>query len=559
VFHPLIFRLPNKPPIMLFRHRFLLVLVTAAALVSGWAVEKAPAPERPNILWISCEDMSPRLGCYGDTTIPTPNIDRLAREGIRFSNAFCTAGVCAPSRNAIITGMYQTSTGGHNMRTLYDTYPTKTGLPKEYSVVMAPDVKAFPEFLRATGYYTSNNVKTDYQFEAPPTVWDEVSTKAHWKNRPENQPFFSVFNNTVTHESQVWQRKDLPLRVDPARISVPPYYPDTKTVRQDMARFYSNIRDMDDWVGGILKQLEDDGLLDKTIIFFWSDHGDGLPFVKREIYDRGLRVPLIVRFPDGRFAGTTRDELISMIDLAPTVLTLAGTAPPAYMQGRAFLDPKTGRRPAGVQPRRVVFGARDRLDSEYDRVRTVHDGRYQYVRNFYPDRPLYMDIAYRKQQPMMAELLQLRDAGKLNPTQMRWFQTTKPVDELYDLTTDRFELTNLADNPAYGGHLKRLRKELDKWLNETNDLGKLPEKELVRQMWQGADKPPVTATPQVARSGDRLTLSCSTPGASIAYRIGDSKSWRVYTTPITMPKDQILTVMAMRIGYAKSPEVPVMP
>ncbi|RIV23962.1 DUF229 domain-containing protein [Fibrisoma montanum] len=544
---------------MLFRHRFLLVLVTTAALVSGWAVEKAPAPERPNILWISCEDMSPRLGCYGDTTIPTPNIDRLAREGIRFSNAFCTAGVCAPSRNAIITGMYQTSTGGHNMRTLYDTYPAKTGLPKEYSVVMAPDVKAFPEFLRATGYYTSNNVKTDYQFEAPPTVWDEVSTKAHWKNRPENQPFFSIFNNTVTHESQVWQRKDLPLRVDPARISVPPYYPDTKTVRQDMARFYSNIRDMDDWVGGILKQLEDDGLLDKTIIFFWSDHGDGLPFVKREIYDRGLRVPLIVRFPDGRFAGTTRDELISMIDLAPTVLTLAGTAPPAYMQGRAFLDPKTGRRPAGVQPRRYVFGARDRLDSEYDRVRTVHDGRYQYVRNFYPDRPLYMDIAYRKQQPMMAELLQLRDAGKLNSTQMRWFQTTKPVDELYDLTTDRSELTNLADNPAYGGHLKRLRKELDKWLNETNDLGKLPEKELVRQMWQGADKPPVTATPQVARSGDRLTLSCSTPGASIAYRIGDSKSWRVYTTPITMPKDQVLTVMAMRIGYTKSPEVPVMP
>ncbi|CCH52948.1 N-sulphoglucosamine sulphohydrolase [Fibrisoma limi BUZ 3] len=552
---------------MTFRHRFLLLLVTAAALVSGWAIEKAPerrdagsAPTvPPNILWISCEDMSPRLGCYGDTTIPTPNIDRLAREGIRFTNAFCTAGVCAPSRNAIITGMYQTSTGGHNMRTQYDTYPAKTGLPKEYSVVMAPEVKAFPEFLRAAGYYATNNVKTDYQFEAPPTVWDEVSNKAYWKNRPDNRPFFAVFNNTVTHESQVWQRKDLPLRADPARIKVPPYYPDTKTVRQDMARFYSNIRDMDDWVGDILKQLETDGLLDKTIIFFWSDHGDGLPFVKREIYDRGLRVPLIVRFADGRFAGTTRDELISMIDLAPTVLTLAGLTPPTYMQGRAFLDPQTGRRPATGQPRRYVFGARDRLDSEYDRVRTVHDGRYQYVRNFFPDRPLYMDIAFRKQQPMMAELLQLRDAGKLNPTQMLWFRPNKPAEELYDLTTDPYELTNLAEKPAYAGHLKRLRKEMDKWLTETNDLGKIPEKELVQQMWQGADKPPVTAAPQATRSGDKVALSCSTPGASIAYRIGDSKSWQVYTKPIDIPRQQYMTAVAMRIGYTRSPEVPVTP
>ncbi|QJW91250.1 sulfatase-like hydrolase/transferase [Spirosoma taeanense] len=544
---------------MRYRSALFLLLLAVAGLASGWlplSEDLAPAPDRPNILWISCEDMSPRLASYGDSTISTPNISRLAREGVRYTNVFCTAGVCAPSRNAIITGMYQTSTGGHNMRTLNNTYPEKTGLPKEYSIVMPPDVKAFPEYLRAAGYYTTNNDKTDYQFEAPPTVWDEVSKKAHWRNRSPDQPFFAVFNSVVTHESQVWMRKDLPLRANPAQLHVPPYYPDTKTVRQDMARFYSNIRDMDDWVGQLLDELEADGQLDKTIIFFWSDHGDGLPFVKREIYDRGLRVPLLVRFPDGRFAGTTREELVSMIDLAPAVLTLAGIKPPDYMQGNAFLNLKTGKRPASIQPHRYVFAARDRLDSEYDRVRTVHDGRYQYIRNFFPQKPLYMDIDYRKQQPMMAELLRLRDAGALNPTQMLWFQKTKPVEELYDLKTDPYELTNLATQPAYSQHLRRLRQEMDRWLTDTKDLGAIPEKELVRQWWHGQDTPPTTASPQMIWSGNKLTLSCSTPGASLAYKpAGAGSGWRVYTGPVTLPPGQSITAVAMRIGYQKSSEV----
>ncbi|GAA4465766.1 sulfatase-like hydrolase/transferase [Nibrella saemangeumensis] len=546
------------------RYTLIGLLATAVWLTSGWIPAptnpaSAPLPGRPNILWLSCEDMSPRLGCYGDSTVPTPNIDRLAREGVRYTNVFCTAGVCAPSRNAMITGMYQTSTGGHNMRTLYDTYPQKTGLPKEYSVVMPPQVKAFPEYLRAADYYTTNNAKTDYQFDAPPTVWDEVGAKAHWRNRTgeaARRPFFAVFNNVVTHESQVWVRKDQPLRADPAKIKVPPYYPDTKTVRQDMARFYSNIREMDDWVGDLMKQLEADGLLDKTIIFFWSDHGDGLPFIKREIYDRGLRVPLIVRFPDGRFANTTRDELISMIDLAPTVLTVAGVEPPQYMQGQAFLEAQTGNRPKRVQPRRYIFAGRDRLDSEYDRVRTVHDGRYQYIRNFYPERPLYMDIAFRKQQPMMAEMLQLRDAGKLNAVQMNWFRATKPAEELYDLRNDPYQLTNLADKPAMAGNLKRLRKELDKWLVESKDLGGVPEKELVRQMWDGQNKPPVTAVPRIARSSSQLSISCPTEGASIGYKVsGEDSNWRVYTKPISAPAGKTVTAIAMRIGYTPSAEV----
>jgi arylsulfatase A-like enzyme len=508
----------------------------------------------PNILWLSCEDMSPHLGCYGDTTIPTPNIDRLAREGVRFSNAFCTAGVCAPSRNAIITGMYQTSTGGHNMRTLYNTFPEKTGLPSQYSIVPPPDVRAFPEYLRRAGYYTTNNVKTDYQFEEPPTVWNAVSNKAHWRNRPGNQPFFAVFNNTVTHESQVWARKDLPLRVDPSRIKVPPYYPDTKTVRQDMARFYSNIRDMDDWVGEMLKQLEDDGLLNNTIVFFWSDHGDGLPFVKREIYDRGLRVPLIVRFPGGQGAGTVRSDLISMIDLAPTVLSLAGLPAPKSMQGQAFLGTY-----AAKKPRQYIFAARDRLDEQYDRVRAVHDGRYQYIRNFYPGKPLYMDIAYRKQQPMMAELLRLRDEGQLTPAQMQWFRPTKPAEELYDLQTDPYQLTNVVDQPAQAQQVKRLRQQLDHWLTDTHDLGSTPEKELIRLWWQGKDQPPLTATPDIRQQGNQLVIRCATPGASIAYKLADgsplsTNDWLVYTQPLDVSRPASVTAVARRIGYRLSAE-----
>jgi arylsulfatase A-like enzyme len=508
------------------------------------------AQRLPNILWLSCEDLSPHFGCYGDSTVPTPNIDRLAREGVRFTNAFTTAGVCAPSRCAIITGQYQTATGGHNMRTLSNTYPEQTGLPKEYSVVPPSDVRAFPEYLRARGYYTTNNNKTDYQFQSPPTVWDETSGQAHYKNRAPDQPFFAVFNSTLTHESQVWERARLPLRVDPARVKLPPYYPDTKTVRQDVARHFSNVRDLDDWVGEKLRELEAAGLLDSTIIFFWSDHGDGLPFFKREVYDRGLRVPLLVRFPDGKFAGTTRDELISMIDLAPTVLSLAGIPTPKAMHGQAFFG-----KFAAKTSRRYVFGASDRLDSHYDRVRSVHDGRFQYVRNFRPDQPRYLDLAYRKQQPMMRELLELRDAGKLNETQRLWFEPTKPAEAFYDLKTDPYQLTNLADDPRYAADLKRLRTAFETWQREVPDLGATPEKELIRRWWNGAEVPPTTADPVLTRRGDRLEIRCATEGASIGYRLLGETRWRVYTEPVRVPAGTKVQAVAHRIGYRRSREV----
>ena len=501
---------------------------------------------KPNILWISAEDLSPRMAAYGDSTISTPNLDRLAREGVVFNHAYTSAGVCSPSRNAMITGRYQTSNGGHNMRTLFNTYPEKTGLPKSYNTVPPAEVRLFPEYLRAAGYYTSNNVKTDYQFEAPPTVWDEVSNTADWRGRNENQPFFSVINFTTTHESQIWARADHEMRVDPAKVPLPPYYPDNEISRTDVARHYSNLSELDDQIAEVLAKLEEDGLLENTIIFFWGDHGDGLPFYKREVYRRGLHIPLIARFPNKIKAGTYDNTFINAIDFGPTVLSLAGIEPPTQMQGKAFLgDHKTS------EGHQYIFGARDRIDSEYDRVRSVMDAEYQYIKNYFPEKPLYMDIAYRKNMPMMQMILDMKEKGELNEDQMFWFQETKAEEELYNWREDPFQLHNIASDPAYAEKLEELRNALVKWEEETEDKGGIPEKELLNAMWNGLDSPPITANVQVYQTPDEVKFNCMTAGASIAYRKENSDRWEVYTKPIDLEAGNY-EAMAMRIGYRPS-------
>ena len=517
----------------------------------GVALAQSPAP-LPNILWISCEDLSPHFDFYGDNSVATPNLTRLSKEGITYDNVFTTAGVCAPSRCAIITGVNQVTAGGHNMRTLL--IPEKTGLPKSYSIVTPDGIKAFPEYLRGKGYYCTNNSKTDYQFVAPPTVWDEISEKASWRNRQKGQPFFAVVNFMVTHESQVWMRKNHPMHVDPSKVKLPPLYPDTDTVRRDVARFLSNVADLDSLVGILLHELEEDQLTENTIIFFWSDHGDGLPFFKRELYDRGLHVPLVIRFPGKIDAGKRDARLISSIDFAPTVLSLAGIEPPSYMQGKAFL----GKYKAN-KPNTYIYAARDRMDSEYDRVRAVRDTRYKYIRNFHPELPLYQNIEYRLQQGMMKEILQLKEKGELNSTQMKWFVPTKPAEELYDLSNDPYELNNLATDAKQQATLNRFRKEMDRWLMEAKDLGAVEEKQLLKSMWHG-DHPPSTADVDIDVSAENLvTLSCETKSASIGFKIIDERgsepiSWKVYTQPFKLSKGQTVKAVAQRIGFEKSSE-----
>jgi len=289
----------------------------------------------PNILWISLEDTNPFYGCYGDKIAQTPNLDKLADQGCRWTNCFSTAPVCAPARSAVITGMYPTSIGTHHMRTTH-TNPTTPELPTPYSAVLPHYVKCFTEYMRAQGYYCTNNDKTDYQFDSPFTAWDECGTEAHWRNRStKDQPFFAVFNLMQTHEGQMFEENCKEIEFDPAEMMLPPYFPDTPKVRKAYAKMYTNIKYCDKQLGQLIQQLEDDGLADNTYIFNWSDHGP-LPRGKRWLYDSGVHVPLIVKGP-GIKPSQVSDDLVSTIDLAPTMLSLANINIPHHIQGKAFL------------------------------------------------------------------------------------------------------------------------------------------------------------------------------------------------------------------------------
>ena len=367
-----------------------------------------------NIVWLVVEDMSPWLACYGDATVPTPNIDRLAREGARYENAHATSPVCAPARSSLITGMFATRIGSMQMR---NGSPSRSAIEKDpdayadipgYEAVPPAFVRCFPEHLRAAGYYCTNNSKKDYQFREPIGVWDESSNQAHWRNRAEGQPFFAVFNHGGTHESQAFpESRRRPQVVSPEDVPIPPFYPDTPAVRDALARTYNNIAAMDLWVGGKLDELEDAGLLDNTIVMFYSDHGVGLPRGKRSCYDTGTRVPLIVLYPDGQGAGTTESRVVSFVDFGPTVLSLAGIEPDDRLDGVPFLGEyayETGDFRQGY-----AFSHADRFDSVYDRVRSVSDGRYRYVRNYITDEPYLIANAYRERIPMTADLYALRE------------------------------------------------------------------------------------------------------------------------------------------------------
>lgn len=524
--------------------------------------------KRPNILWISFEDTSPRYGCYGDPIARTPNVDRLAAEGCTWPNAYSSAPVCAPARCGVITGMYATSVGAHHMRTTH-TQEGMPAVPTPYSAVLPAYVKCFSEYLRGAGYYCTNNIKTDYQFEPPQTAWDELSFEAHWRNRPDSdQPFFAVFNFEQSHESGMWPENCKGLHYDPDEIILPPYFPDTPKVRETMARLYSNITDNDTRMGQLLDQLEEDGLAENTIVMHWSDHGP-LPRGKRWLYDSGLHIPMIVRWPGHLEAGSRSDDLVSSIDLAPTVLSLAGVEVPPHLQGQAFIGEHAERRD-------YIFASRDRLDSIYDRARAARDERFKYIRNYYPEkgRPAFQNYLHRL--PIMSELWRLHLEGGLTELQEEiFFATNRPAEELYDTHADPDELQNLADDPAFADDLQRLREAMDDWIDEVGDLGEISEFEMVRR-WYPDGVQPQTAEPLAVvidhdhpavdfyhedeqyQTPALLMLECSTEGASIAWRYEDDPAdrWRLYTGLIRLsPDDAPITTKAVRIGYAESEQV----
>ncbi len=458
---------------------FCLVLIFSLAALN--------AADRPNILWITAEDLSPALGSYGDSDAKTPNLDAFAKEAVRYTQAFAAAPVCSPSRSTLITGMWAPSLGTSQMRS---TFP------------LPPTVKGFPSYLREAGYFTSNRVKTDYNTSDERRLiqecWDLSTSTAHWRDpkRAADQPFFAVMNHMVTHQSatmvwphEVFQREIqstlLPAAIhSPDAVRVPPYYPDTPLVRKELARFHDCVSKLDEQVGEILRELEEDGLADETIVFFYSDHGSGMPRHKRLLHDSGMHVPLLVRFPEKYRSlapagpGETVDRLVSFVDFAPTVLALAGIEAPDFMQGDAFLGKEVAPAPE------YVYGFRDRVDEAYDCSRSIRSRDYLYIRNFMPHLSRAQPSVYSDLGAIQREIAghAAQNAATLTDAQRAYVAPTRPVEEFYDLKKDPDNLVNLAAGemtPEQKTALDAHRAAFKQRRAELLDVAFLPESNVV--------------------------------------------------------------------------------
>lgn len=453
-------------------------LLAMPACIFLLAAHSASA-EGPNILWLTAEDLSQDLGCYDDPDATTPRLDAFARQSLKFDRAFATAPVCSPARSCLITGMFATSLGTQRLRSQFP-------VPDE--------VIPFPALLRQAGWYCSNNVKTDYNVRDEAAfvraAWDESSPNAHWHGRRAGQPFFTVFNSMTTHQSRtsVWTHEEFEKEIgsrlspgerhDPDQITPPPFYPETREARRAWARYQDCITLMDRQMGEILDQLEADGLSDDTIVFFFGDNGMGMPRGKRCLYDSGMRVPLLVRFPK-RWAhlapsapGSATGRLVSFVDFAPTVLSLCGISAPTHFQGTAFLGPDA------TAPREFAHGARDRVDEAFDVSRSVRDPRWLYVRNFMPHLPWMQPEAYSDASTFRQELKRLSADDRLPPPARHYPAAPRPLEELYDTQADPHQVHNLAASPDHRAQLQRMRAELRRWQLATRDTGFFTEPDL---------------------------------------------------------------------------------
>jgi N-sulfoglucosamine sulfohydrolase len=408
----------------------------------------AKVVKRPNVLWLIGEDMGKQLSCYGDTTIETPNLDRLASEGTRFDNAFCSAPICSPSRSSFNTGMHALSINAHDHRTANEL---QKRLPDE--------VKTITQLFAAEGYHSClmGNPKEDFNFIANAKTFQSRD----WSNRKEGQPFFCVYNFAEPHRWEWGKWEELPVHIDSARVTIPPVYLDGPIMRKSMGKYYDFILELDRKLGLVLARLEDEGMLDNTIIFFFGDNGRTIYRGKQWLYDEGLSVPLIARYPGVFDRGAVRTELVSLIDMAPTSLELAGLKVPSVMQGQVV---------AGVNAKRrkYIFASRDLCDITRDKMRCVRDEEFKYIRNYNPEKGYEVSRYTKKVHPEWTEAKELYEADKLSREQGLMFAKSKPREELYDIKSDPYETVNLAGEDKYRKVLKRLSGELDKWLEEVN-------------------------------------------------------------------------------------------
>jgi len=429
--------------------------------------------DRPNILWILSEDISPDLSCYGTEVVQTPNLDKLARQGTRFTNAFTTSPVCSASRSAMITGMYQTSIGAHHHRS-----------HRTDGYVLPEPVRLITEYFREAGYFTANvktaaagvrgSGKTDFNFQ-----FKNAFDGSDWNQRKPGQPFFAQLSISVTHRGGHWKNlhEKLDNPVDPAKVKLPPYYPDHPIARDDWATYLNSIQVMDQYVGKILQRLADEDLTNNTAVIFIGDHGRCHVRGKQWLYDGGIHIPLLVCWPGKLKASQVCDYLISAIDISATVLKIAGIEPPKHMEGQVFLEPDATSVWKPVNKRRYIIAARDRCDETIDRIRCVRTKRYKYIRNFMPERPYTQKNAYKERSyPMLNLMKELHAQSKLTAIQALFMAPRKPNEELYDIRNDPYEIHKLADSPKHEKTLKKMRAILNRWIKDTSDKGQFPEK-----------------------------------------------------------------------------------
>ena len=476
---------------------------------------------KPNIIWLVCEDQSLFFSAYGDSTAYTPNLDNLAENSSIYINFYAVSPVCAPSRSSIITGMYPTTIGTHNMRAYKKNISInkKTKLPV-YSPVPKRKVQFFTEILRANGYYCSNNAKEDYNMEKSPLAWDESNKNAHWRNREKNQPFFSVFNFNITHESRIWGNYKQHSIEDINKVVLPPFYPKNDIIKNDFVTNYKNIEKLDNQIGEIISQLKEDGLYEETIIFFYSDHGGPFPRYKRSIYDTGLNCPLIIKWIN-KNETERNNQMISFIDLAPTVLDICDLEIPLNMEGTSFYNKNN---------RKFIYAATDRFDEFTDKRRCIRDKNYKLILNGDTNSSIMKPISYRKNMNTMKVLDSLNKKNSLNISMSEWFKNSKSKYELFDIINDPYELNNLykeiENNEYYKQIFDKLNTKLLKWI-ESSDFGELSEAEMIQKFLPYGNKPNLNE-PSIKEIKNGIIIHSNNLNYSIGWRNYGEKKWKIY-------------------------------
>lgn len=495
--------------------------------------------EKTNILWLVCEDQSLFFSSYFDSIAKTPNLDEIASNGIVYDNFFAVSPVCSPSRSSIITGMYPTTIGTQHMRAYKknkDSINSKTNLPF-YSAVPKSNIKFFTENLRKMGYFCTNNSKEDYNMEMSPLAWNESNKNAHWRNRNENQPFFSVFNFNITHESRMWGNYKKHSNDEINKIILPPFFPNNNTIKNDFVTNYKNIEKLDKQVGEIINQLKDDGLYENTVIFFFSDHGGPFPRYKRSIYDSGLKCPLIIKWTKTRNE-PRNNQMISFIDLAPTILELTKSETNYEMEGVSFYNQNN---------RDYIFAATDRFDEYTDKRRCVRNKEFKLIINCDTNSSIMKPVMYRQNMKTMRILDSLNDLKQNTISMERWYKKTKPKYELYDIANDPYELNNLYTNKDYDSIFYELKKKLDNWIVKS-DYGNIKENQILKEMWPNGEKPKLK-DPSIIKKDNGINIISNNINSSVGWRNNKTENWKIYSTDEIINPENSFEIIVFKPGY----------